>query len=496
MPGLTRTALSAVVWNYCGVGVLVATQIISTAVTARVVAPSEFGAYATAQAVTAICGYFSLTALGNALLRRNDVSRAAVGTAMLLATASGAVVAAVTALSAGFWASLWNVPHATGSIRALAAVTFATGGAVVPLAVLRFRLRFRAAAVTEATTQVVGAAVGVLLAVEMHSALALALGQVCAATLLLSSSAILARRDIAVCFSWSDAKQLLGFATQVNLVNMSSYLSGAAPAWYIARCFGAAALGFYSRASLLAGLPLTYMSSSVMKVLYPLYGRLKDDRERVNAMVEEALCLVTGLGWVAFAFLGGSAPVVVALLLGDRWAGVAPLLSLAAVAAGGDLACGLLTNAGEAFGWMRVIWWRQTMFALCLACGLFAAHEFGLGVEAVVGLFALSRWVAYGATLSAFVRRRSLRSSAPREQLVHLAFAATVFFAAALVARVFGDAAVAIQLLTEVIVGLGTLGTLLLLRRQIPAIRTLERRIALSRATQFQPAALSTAGGP
>ena len=78
---LARSALTGVAWNYSGAMVLIVTQIISTAVTARLIAPSQFGAYAVAQAAAGVFGYFTLGALGAGLLRRQVLGPTTVGTA-------------------------------------------------------------------------------------------------------------------------------------------------------------------------------------------------------------------------------------------------------------------------------------------------------------------------------------------------------------------------------------------------------------------------------
>ena len=54
-------------------------------------------------------------------------------------------------------------------------------------------------------------------------------------------------------------------------------------------------LGVYSRSFMIVALPATYATSSVYKVLYPLYGRVRDDFARTRAVVDEGLTLTTGL---------------------------------------------------------------------------------------------------------------------------------------------------------------------------------------------------------
>ncbi len=321
---LTRSALAGVAWNYAG-ATLVVTQIASTAVTARIVSPRQFGAYATAQAAAGILGYFTLSAVGNGLLRRSELLPGAIGTATVISVIGGAIAAVTMWLLADPWATAWHVPAAARVVHVMAVTILLTSGATIPLALLRRRLRFRATAMAETGTQVLGAAVGVGLAIRLHSAFTLAAGQTTAAAVLLAISASLAFRDLELRFSRREARELLGFAGQVRAINFGSYLMNTAPSWYTARIFGTRTLGVYSRASVIVALPLTYLASGLTKVLYPLYGLVRGDQARTRAMLDEGITMATGFAWPVFALIAGAAPVIVKVLLGPGWEGTASL---------------------------------------------------------------------------------------------------------------------------------------------------------------------------
>ena len=124
VPSLARSAIGGVTWNYAGSAVLVVAQVASTAVTARLVSPSQFGAYATAQVAAGVMGYFTLTALGNGLLRRSELDGKAIGTAVWLSLIASALVAGAMALLAAPWAGLWGINSAATLVRVLAATLF------------------------------------------------------------------------------------------------------------------------------------------------------------------------------------------------------------------------------------------------------------------------------------------------------------------------------------------------------------------------------------
>ncbi len=476
---LTKSALSGVAWNWAGSAVLVVAQVASTAATARLVAPSEFGAYATAQALTGLAGYFTLTTVGSALLRRRSLDSETVGTATTVSLVVSLPVALGVWLGASAWARAWHVPEATWATRVLAIVLVLTASGTVPVALIRHRLRFGTAAAVETGMQVLGLGVGVAIAVDLHSAVALALGQLAGAAGSLVLSAAISRHDLRLRFSRSEARELLRFSGQVSLLNFGAYVGNTAPGWFAARAYGAAVLGVYSRASLIVGLPLTYLTTGVMKVLYPLYGRVRGDAGRTRALLEEGLVLSTGFAWPFFAYVAGTAPVVVGVLLGDRWRPAATLVAVFAAAACGGFPCSLLTNAAEAFGWMRLIAMRQLALLAGIGVSIAVVAVAGLDVNWLVVGIAATQWLVYGLTLVPFVERGVLAARALlRTQSIHATTALFVFGAAIATRSAVSGFPLALQVACLVALAIAVGAALVRSRSWFPAAGVLERRLA------------------
>src|SRR5262245_28300970 len=91
-PSLAQLSIRGAVWNYGGASIVIVGQLAYTALTARLISPSEFGAYATAQALMMLVGYFTLATVGNAVIRHPALDRQVVGTAVALTTVAGIIV--------------------------------------------------------------------------------------------------------------------------------------------------------------------------------------------------------------------------------------------------------------------------------------------------------------------------------------------------------------------------------------------------------------------
>jgi O-antigen/teichoic acid export membrane protein len=475
---LSSSALGGVMWNWGGSAVLIVAQVASTAATARLVAPREFGLYATALAAAGFTSFFTLVAVGPGIQRRSRLGEKTAGTALTLSLAGSLVIAGALWLGAPLWANAWGVPDATWAVRILAVALLFSTSATVPIALIRRRLQFDRAAIVETGSVVAGLAAGVSLAISLHSAVALALGQAIGSVTLLMAASLIVRDEVRFSFNRDDARELFAFASQVGGLNFFAYFTTAIPSWFTARAFGPFALGLYSRAYLIAVLPAEYAITSIMKVIYPLYGRVREDLARTKTLVDEALTLTTGFVWPLFGLIAGASPVIVAVLLGARWHEAASLLPFFVLIACGWVPCWLLTNAAEAFGWMRVIAARQVAYFVGIAAALVTVHLADLGLKWLLLGVALAEWAAYALTLQPFIRRNFLDAGlVTRRHMVHGGVALAAFGAAAGCAEILDGAPLSAKLAGQVGVAAVVIGTLVLSRPRIPATRVLARRL-------------------
>jgi PST family polysaccharide transporter len=366
-----RLAAAGIRWNYLGSGAILATQVLYTALTARLVSPAGFGAYAVAQALVGLVGYFGLATLGSALIRHDTYSRVAAGTAFILSAGAGFGAAIMVIWTAAPWSQAWGVSDSASLCRLFSAAVMMSALSVVPLAVLRKQLRFRRVAAIESLSQIAGMCIGAGTAVAMRTPEALVIGQGAAATTAFLSSFIATRREMAFAFSRKEATTLLRFSGHVSGQSFVYFGIYTLPSLFVSRMFGATALGGYSRANLLVTLPVTHLWAGVTKTLYPLVARARSEGARIRALLEDTLLTVTGICWPLFAFVAGASPLVVVILLGDQWSGVSELLPPILLFGAINLAYVVSGNPLEVLGFQRLIWrfqfaWAILLVAICV----------------------------------------------------------------------------------------------------------------------------------
>ncbi len=476
---LTKSALQGVVWSYSGVAVLIVVQIVSTVATARLIAPSWFGVYAAAQAASGLAAYFTFATVGLAVLRRSELGEKTVGSAIVITLVASTFVLVALWFLASTWARAWGIPAAARLIRVLAFALFFNSLAVVPLALIRRRLHFGASALVETSTTVSGIVVGVVLAVFLHTTMALAIGQLVGAGALFVGAATLARRDLRLGFDRGEGRELLTYGGQLSGLYFSAWAINAIPSWFTSLSFGKFTLGLYNRASLVVNLPLGYLSTGITKVMFPLYGRVRDDVARTKAMLSEGIVLATGFVWPLFAIVAGAAPVLVDILLGQRWHGAAPLLRLFVLIACGVFPTMFLTNAAEALGWIKFAAFRLLVLLSLLGAAVAVVGVTGRGLRWLLVGVAIAQWLTYVVTIRPFVSRGIVNSRLVLgSHLVHGLLSLAAFGAAFGSAELLAGAGVFAQALAEVVLTLAVCALVLRGRRWYPATRVLAERMS------------------
>jgi lipopolysaccharide exporter len=363
---LARTSIRGAAWNYGGAVVITLGQLGYTALTARLITPAEFGAYAVAQAMLAVVGYFTLATVGNAIIRQRSLNSRMVGTAVVMTVAAGAAVAAVVLGVAGVWAHIWRSPEATSLLRLYAPQMLLGSLAVIPLALLRRDLRYRSASLIETSSVLIGFACGAALAVELRDARALVLGQLAGSLALAVLSIVAVHGRLSIAYGRAEARSLFSFSAQVSLQNLGHYINTLLPSFAISRSLGATSLGFYSRASLLVGLPLTFFAQGVTKTLYPIFPRFRDDKAESRRMMVDVASVSTALVWPLFGALAGLAPLVVKLLLGARWTPVASIVGPLCLYGAFNFAYAVFASFAESLAYLRQIWVVQVTWSVVL----------------------------------------------------------------------------------------------------------------------------------
>lgn len=331
-PSLRRRTASGVVFTLGAQGIKIIIQVAGVVVLARLLLPGDYGLVAMVTAIVGIAEIFRDFGLSAAAIQAKTLSSGQRSNLVWLNGGAGLVLTVLIVLGAPLIAVLYGRPELVELARWLAPVFILNGLATQYRADLNRRLAFRKLAIAE-----VGAAVAALIAAIVVATFG---GGYWALVTQQLTTSLLVLIIVVVAAGWfprwydrtAPMRDLLRFGWQLAGSQLVGYIANNVDSVTIGTRLGASSLGLYNRAFQLLMTPLAQVRTPTTTVALPILSRLSSTPDRANSFVRQGqlglgLTLVVGLGWV----VGAANPITV-IFLGERWAGVEPILQLLAVA--------------------------------------------------------------------------------------------------------------------------------------------------------------------
>ena len=314
-----RTRLAVEIINFAALIVL-----------ARLIAPEEFGYAAVALVVPQLAEILAYEGFGSYLVRRQTATWRDARAVAALSLSSSLALAVIVASSAPLLAGPFG--EETSGLVQVASLSFlAVGPGIAPLALLQRNLDFTTLSRNEAVSTIVGLSVAIMLASVDVGALSLVLGQVVRRMV---STVGAQRRAPLVLPAWN-FDRMGNIARSGGLAALSGLLFiGKNNIDYIvlgAR-LSAADVGYYYRAYALGIQYQAKIGLVLLRVAFPTYARARDASDMFHIRKRFARAQMA----VTVPLLGifvATAPLLVPLILGERWVPAAQPAQILAISA-------------------------------------------------------------------------------------------------------------------------------------------------------------------
>lgn len=316
-----------------------AVQIVALVVFSRLLDPTDFGILAMVAAVVGVGHVLGDFGLSLAALQAVDLTPGQRSNLFWLTTAIGALLTAVVCAISPALAGLYDESRVTGVACAVSVVFLLNGLAGQFRTELNRERRFVALAAADATSQVAGLAVGVLVVVAGGDYWALVAQQVTAAAGALAVAVAAARWWPGRYQRGERMGSLLRFGGLTLAAQLVNYASSNADALLIGRTWGPAVLGVYSRGYQVARLPVQQVAAPLTRVVLPELAGRATDPAAFGAAVRRAQLTLSATLLGLLGFVAAAADPLVEVVLGPGWSDAVPVVR-ALCLAGAFQACG------------------------------------------------------------------------------------------------------------------------------------------------------------
>jgi len=344
------------------------TGLVSTVILARLLVPSDFGIVAMAMIVVSTLEIFNQTGQKLVLIRLENPTKEHFDTAWTVSFLIGLTIAAAILAASPLAELYFHEPKVEPVMQCLALRAILGGLENIGTVHFRRDLKFNTFFAYNVYPKLISFTVTIFLAFTLRNYWALVAGILVGQLALIVLSYVMHPHRPR--FTLSKVREIWSFSIWTFFRSVGYYLNGQIDQVVVGGFGGAAMMGRYAVATDVAQSPGREINEPMVAVLYPVMSRLQSDMPSLREVYLKTLgwtafiCAATGVG-VALV-----APDMQQLVLGDKWIGIAPLMSWLAI--GGAIA-GLSSGAYSLFDALnqpkigaRMIWVRLFMLGAAI----------------------------------------------------------------------------------------------------------------------------------
>ncbi len=307
-------------------------QFVVSVILARMLLPEDYG-------VIAMLSIFMVTAtalvdsgMAQALIQRQERTERDLTTALIFNIAIAVVIYAAIYFAAPYIAQFYNTPQLCAVARIFSLCIIINSLGVVQLALITISLDFKRQAIASLLGVVTGGVVAIFMAYRGWGVWSLVAQQIICDTTRITIIWIMSKWHPTGAFSIDSLRSLSRFGSRIMASGIIHVIYVNLYPLIIGRYFSPTALGLFNRATTIGALPSSSISTIVERALYPILCERQGRREEAIETLWRYLRMVCFGVFPAMVGLSILARPTILVLLGERWAGVAPLLSIIAIA--------------------------------------------------------------------------------------------------------------------------------------------------------------------
>lgn len=366
-----RVRLGAL-WNVSATLVLKLTNILITAIIARILDPRDFGVFAVALTAYVIISYLGELGVAACLIRADIDIDAMAPTMVTVSLATSAILAGAMVAYAEPIASALGSAAAAGPVRVMALAVIISGLTAVPGAQLMRDFKQDKLFLANVISVVPSTAALLLLAKSGSGAMAFAWSRVIGNFVAGGVTVAFVPKIYWPGLSRSAMSLLFSFGLPLAGANFVNYILLNVDYAAIGHLMGAVALGTYVLAFNVASWPSSFLGTMINSVAIPAFSRVRHDINLLqDAIVNSlrALCIVVMP--MCGAILALARPLVLTLY-GAKWAGSVDTLSLLTIYSAISMACVLFANILSSLGrantflLIQLVWLAELIPAMAL----------------------------------------------------------------------------------------------------------------------------------
>lgn len=300
---MSNKLLKAFSWDFFGSVFAYGSTLVTSIFLARLLTPEQFGIVAIAMVFILYFGYLSELGFKHALIQAQNTNQRTYSSIFYVNLAMGLGLSLITFLIAPVVADFYKIALLTPVIRILSVVFVFNSLTTVQIAILSKNLNFKALSIRIVISKLIGALVGVFMALKGFGVYALVWQEVIFSVL--NAILLWALSDWRPSWSYSskEVKSLVKFGSYIFYGQVIHQSIIRLDELVIGKIFSTQILGYFGRSDSISQMFNGITLKSTNNFLYPIFSKFQDDRQKFISWyfnVYRLLCMISffiaGLG--------------------------------------------------------------------------------------------------------------------------------------------------------------------------------------------------------
>ncbi len=325
---LKEKVLSGVFWQgLSNAGNYIIGFVISI-ILARLLTPEDFGVVAIVNVFTVFFSVFIDAGFGSALVQKNDLKPVDCSSVFFMNLVMAGIIYALLFFGAPWIAEFYARPELTACVRVLALTIVVSSFSIVQGAMIcremQFYLNFRISMWSNIGSGIVGA----VMAFTGYGVWALIAQMLLKAVLTCILQWCWGSWRPVMAIDFRRLRSLFQFGGKLFCSGVLDCLYNNIYPLLLGRLFNLSTLSYYNRGNHIPNQAMSIINSTLGTVLFPAFSRIRDDKEKMQLLMQKALKNIMFLVLPCMALLFAAAEPFILILFGEQWRPAIPFMQI------------------------------------------------------------------------------------------------------------------------------------------------------------------------
>ena len=298
------------------------------AVLARILTPTQFGVFGIASLMLSFLEIITETGINIFLIQEKKDIREYLNSAWAVSIIRGFLIAFILLASAPFIANFFNSEESIHVIYLIALVPMIRAFINPSIVYIHKNIQFQKEFYLRFTLFAVDSSVAVVAAFITRDAASFAYGLIVSAFLEVFFSFLFFKPRPRFTFEVEKVRHIIKRGWWVTLTGLFSYFADNGDNLAVGKIMGTGPLGLYQVAYRLSTLPITEITDVVNKVVFPVYSKFSEDRDRLMKAFTKVTLLSSVVALFLALFIFIFARDIILIIVGPNWLGAVPAIKV------------------------------------------------------------------------------------------------------------------------------------------------------------------------